>query len=187
MKLNLGCGQYKLAGYLNLDSSPVCEPDQVLDLEQLPWPFPDNSCEDMVLSHVLEHLGERLETYLGIWKEIYRVCAPQALVKVTVPHPRHDLFLIDPTHIRPILPESLMMLSKARNLEWKQNGVADTPLGLYLDVDFEVTDVRYVFDAFWASQIQSGKMKEQEVMTISRTYNNVIQETVIEMKALKNA
>lgn len=186
MKLNLGCGQWKLPGYLNVDVSPACEPDLVVDLEALPWPWGDDSCEEVVLSHVLEHLGEKVSTYLAIYQELYRVCQPGALVRVTVPHPRHDLFLIDPTHLRPILPESLMMLSKRRNREWKAQGIADTPLGLYLDVDFEVGEVVHRLDPFWEAQVEAGKMTHAEALTVARTYVNVIRETTIEMRAVKD-
>lgn len=185
MKLNLGCGHWKLPGYLNVDSQPACEPDQLVDLEALPWPFPDDSCDEVLLSHVLEHLGEERATYLGILKELYRICRPGALVQVIVPHPRHDLFLIDPTHVRAILPESLGMLSKRKNLEWKRDGIADTPLGLYLNVDFETTEVTYLLDPFWEAQITTGKMTRDGVLAISRSYANVIQETTIRLRVIK--
>lgn len=185
MKLNLGCGNWKLPGYLNVDRQSACQPDQVVDLEALPWPFPDDSCEEVILSHVLEHLGETRAIYLGILKELHRICRPGARVQVTVPHPRHDLFLIDPTHVRAILPESLGMLSKKKNHEWQRDGIADTPLGLYLDVDFEIREVTYLLDPFWESQIAAGKMTRDGVLAISRSYANVIQETTIKLQAIK--
>ena len=185
MRLNLGSGQWKLEGYVNVDRSPESAPDRVVDLEQLPWPFEDGSAEEVVMSHVLEHLGESTTVYFGILKELYRICRPGAEVKITVPHPRHDTFLIDPTHVRAILPESMALLSKKRNLECKAKGISDTPLGLYLDVDFEVVEVSQLLDPLWEKELASGKMSESEVLGISRLYSNVIKEITIVMKAVK--
>ena len=40
MKLNLGCGNYKMNGFVNVDKFADCEPDEVVDLEVFPWPWP---------------------------------------------------------------------------------------------------------------------------------------------------
>ena len=72
--LNLGCGFQKRDGFLNVDSFAGCEPDMVVDLEQLPWPFASDSAERVLMSHVLEHLGQTPAVFLGIMQELYRVC-----------------------------------------------------------------------------------------------------------------
>ncbi len=186
MRLNLGSGQWKLDGFVNVDRSPECHPDRVVDLESLPWPFENDSCEEVVMSHVLEHLGETTSAYFGIIKELYRICRADALVRIVVPHPRHETFIIDPTHVRPILPESLALFSKARNRECKEKGISDSPLGLYLDVDFEVVEVEQTLDPLWEKDLASGKMSEEQLLGIARLYNNVIKEITIVMKAIKS-
>ena len=70
MRLNLGCGNRKLEGWVNVDREAACKPDRVADLEKLPWPWPDDSAEEVMLSHVLEHLGADPKVYLGIVKEL---------------------------------------------------------------------------------------------------------------------
>jgi SAM-dependent methyltransferase len=186
VKLNLGCGQTRLDGYLNVDKSPVCQPDQVMDLEALPWPFATSSVDEVLARHVMEHLGATTDVYLAIWQEIYRVCRPGARVVVVVPHPRHDSFLVDPTHVRPILPESLAMFSKTRNQDWKNRGVSNTPLGFYLDVDFEVTAVQQRLDPFWQQQVDAGQITEAEVLATARLYCNVVQEITILLEVRKS-
>lgn len=185
MKLNLGCGHYRRPGYLNVDAMAACGPDVVADLERIPWPFRDGCAEEVVLEHVLEHLGERTRTYLAIWKELYRICRPGALVRVTVPHPRHDTFLIDPTHVRAVLPESFALFSKALNREWRARGVSNTTLGLYLDVDFETVEVTQVLDPIFEREVASGKMSREEALGASRIYANVVKETTVVLRAVK--
>jgi SAM-dependent methyltransferase len=81
-KLNLGCGKYKLPGYLNADSWPAAQPDVFLDLDELPLPFPDNSFDEVRADHVLEHL----DNPFGVMLELHRICQAGALIKIKVPH-----------------------------------------------------------------------------------------------------
>jgi len=81
-KLNLGCGEFKKAGYLNLDSNPACSPDQVHDLNQCPYPFPNNQFELIEADHVLEHL----ENPFAVMKELHRILAPAGRLVLRLPH-----------------------------------------------------------------------------------------------------
>jgi hypothetical protein len=55
MKLNMGCGFNKREGYLNLDLSPECHPNLVCDLESLPWPWKDDSVDQVLFNHCDAH------------------------------------------------------------------------------------------------------------------------------------
>lgn len=127
MKLNLGCGRNHKDGYVNVDKEPAADPDRIVDLEEFPWPFDDDSIDEILMCHVLEHLGRETGVFLGIMKEIYRVCAADAVVTIVVPHPRHDHFLGDPSHVRPILPETMLLFSKEMNRQWESVGSSHTP------------------------------------------------------------
>src|SRR4051794_18215857 len=116
MKLNLGCGFQKLDGFVNVDADALCKPDVQHDLEKTPWPFEDDSVDMFYACHVLEHLGGTARDWLAIWKEIWRVAKPDAMIEIYVPHPRHNNFLIDPTHVRPIFPETIAMFDQMRNI-----------------------------------------------------------------------
>lgn len=182
-KLNLGCGVNLLPGYVNVDK--FGEPDLRHDLETFPWPWPDNSVEEIRLQHVLEHLGASTDTYFGIVKEMYRVCAPGALIHIVVPHPRHDDFLSDPTHVRAVTPDGWGLFSKAKNREWVQAGHSNTPLAMYLDVDFEVVSVRFNIEPAWMEKLTTGAMSEADIHHALRTYNNVATEIVMVLKVVK--
>ena len=185
MRLNLGCGDVHIDGYLNVDKEVECLPDKIQDLEVLPWDFRDNSVDQIILSHVLEHLGQTSQIYLSIIKELYRICKAGAEIAITVPHPRHDDFLTDPTHVRPILPGQFHMYSKRQNKEWRDQGIANTPLADYLDVDFEVGDVTWVLDNKWLQRLQNGKMTSAELAEKAEHEYNIIKEVQIQLTVIK--
>jgi tetratricopeptide (TPR) repeat protein len=182
-KLNLGCGQNLLQGYINVDK--FGDPDVCCDLEIFPWIWEDNSIDEIFLNHVLEHLGSNTETYLRIIKELYRVCRPNALIYVNVPHPRHDDFLNDPTHVRVVTPDSLMLFSQAKNREWATVDAANSPLGLYLNVDLELADFAYTLDEPWYSEYISGAVSSSDIMQNMRKYNNVAKQIEMTLRVVK--
>lgn len=187
MKLNLGCGFDKRKGWVNVDSAAACEPDEVVDLEQAPWPWKDGAVEEIEMRHVLEHLGATTESYLALIKEMWRVCQPNAKITIVVPHPRHDHFLNDPTHVRAITPEGLEMFSQERNREWKQKSMSNTPLGLYLGIDFKIESVSYNPGEPWRSRYQRGEINDAGLGEAMRMYNNVISEVTVVLRAVKPA
>ena len=186
MKLNLGCGLRKLEGYLNVDKFEACAPDMVADLEEIPWPWQDNAVDEVVMRHVLEHLGERNAVYLGILKELYRVCRPGARITITVPHPNHDDYTTDPTHVRPVTVDSFQLLSKSNCRDWQEKGIGNTPLALYLDVDFEIVGTQIVLDEPWGTQHTNGTISEQDLAFAMRHHLNVIKETTSILTVVKS-
>jgi hypothetical protein len=183
MKLNLGCGENKIAGYCNVDK--FGEPDLRWDLETFPWPWADNSVDEIAMSHALEHMGQAPAVFIAILKEIYRIGRDGARLILRVPHPRHDNFLHDPTHVRAVTPELFELFSKKKNLEWRQRGRANSPLALYHDVDFEVVSVKYALDEPYLSDLRNGKIKVTEVEQIIRSLNNVAHEIEIVARIVK--
>jgi hypothetical protein len=187
MRLNLGCGGRILPGWINVDKFDTCGPDQVVDLEHFPWPWKDNTVTEVLMSHVLEHLGAQTDTYLGIIKELYRVCADGAVITIVVPHPRHDNYLGDPTHVRPIVPESLALFSQTLNRDWLARGKANSPLGLYLGVDFTVEAVSYDLAPHWHELREGGTISDTDLANAMQSFNNVIQQITMTMRAIKPA
>ena len=185
LRLNLGCGNRRIAGWLNVDNVPDCNPDLVCDLEQFPWPWADDSVKEILLNHVLEHLGQDRDVYLGIIKELFRVCCYGARVHIVVPHPRHDHYLWDPTHVRPILVEGLQMFDQALNREWIAANAANTPLGIYLGVDFRIAKHQYMLDPLFQQRYQNKELNAQQLQELMRTNNNVCQQITIEWVAHK--
>lgn len=185
LKLNLGCGYKKRAGFINVDIDGGCQPDLILDLENKSWPWADNSVSEVSMDHILEHLGETKAQYFHVIKELYRVCSAGAIIQIRVPHPRHDNFIHDCTHVRPITPIGLAMFSVQRNLEAIANGGAETCLGLQLAVNFEVKKVNYMLEPVFMEAMQQGQLNDQQMQEILRTQSNICQEIVMELVAVK--
>lgn len=80
MKLNLGSGEFRLEGCINIDIRDLPEVDLVYDLNQ-GLPFGDGIVDSVVASHVLEHLANPH----FILSEICRVCKSDATVEIRVP------------------------------------------------------------------------------------------------------
>ena len=185
LKLNLGCGGRKMAGFVNVDCVAACQPDLVVNLEQVPWPWENDSVDEIVLHHVLEHLGQRPETFLAIVKEMYRVCRDGARIEIVVPHPRSDNFLGDPTHVRPVTAATLVLFDQRRNRQWAAIGAANTPLGQICEVDFELVSATDEIEPEWFQKRQKGQISEEELAFAIRHYNNVVAEIRMVWRARK--
>ena len=183
LKLNLGCGGHRMDGYVNVDK--YGNPDILHDLETFPWPWEGNSVQEVQLNHVLEHLGESAAVYFGIIKELYRICKAGARIHIGVPHPRHDDFLNDPTHVRIVTPDGLLLFSKSKNRMWIDGGYANSPLGIYLDVDFEIESVNYTLDPVWAEKLNRKEITEEYIDQAFRNFNNVVKEIRMVLKVVK--
>ena len=185
MKLNLGCGSKLLTGYTNIDKFDFYKPDLLHDLEKFPYPFQDNSVDEIILSHVLEHLGQAPETFNNIIKELYRVCKNETIINISVPHPRHDEFISDPTHVRPITVLGLSLYNKKLNKKWEEQKASNTPLGFILDVNFEIISLQYVVDQKYQNLLKEKKISEKEIEDHAQKFNNVIKEINIKWKVIK--
>lgn len=84
LRLNIGSGEWLLAGYVNIDSTPFEGIDLVATVP--PIPYHDNSVDEIWSCHFLEHLDQ--ETGASFLRECYRVLKPGGLVAVVVPDTR---------------------------------------------------------------------------------------------------
>ena len=186
MKLNLGSGSKILKGYVNVDKFQYYNPDVVHDLEKFPYPFEDNSVDEILLSHVLEHIGQNPDVFNNIIKELYRICKNNSIVDIRVPHPRHDDFISDPTHVRPITILGLQLYDKNLNEKWEKMNAANTPLALIHGVNFIIKDVNFVLEKDYIKLIENKEIDQNELQEYIKKYNNVVKEMKIKWVVLKD-
>jgi glycosyltransferase involved in cell wall biosynthesis len=93
MRLNLGCCDALLEGYVNVDLVPG--PGVVAaDLRQ-PWPWADGSVEQVRAWDVIEHLPDKIFTMNELW----RVLQPGGVADIAVPTTDGPGAWQDPTHV----------------------------------------------------------------------------------------
>lgn len=185
MKFNMGCGSRHLPGFVNVDASDLANPDVVFNLETTPWPWPDGCATEVRFIHSLEHMGQSPEVFLRMISELYRICADNCEVVIHVPHPRHDNFISDPTHVRPITHATLALFDKAlceRNMAAR---AANTPLALMIGVDFQVANVETVLDEPYFSDLQAGRLSTDAAVELVKTGFNIARELRFTMLARK--
>ena len=185
MNLNLGCGSKIYDDYVNVDKFDLYDIDIQHDLEKFPYPFDDNSVEEIILSHVLEHIGQDPAIFIKILKEFYRICKNQALINISVPHPRHDDFISDPTHVRPITVTGLSLFDKAQNEECERIGATNTPLGLIHNLNFKIESVSYKIEDDIMSKFKEGQIDQQRFDFMIKHYNNIIKQIDIKWRVIK--
>ena len=183
LKLNLGCGVRKLDGYVNVDK--FGSPDLMHDLEVFPWPWQTDSVSKIKMVHVLEHLGQAVDVYFGVIKELYRVCCHGASIQIVVPHHRHRYFYDDPTHVRVVTPMGLMLFSKRMNRQWLAEGKSNTPLGLHLEVDLELKSINAKPSKEWHNLYPDSIDDLELLKKESEIYNNLIEQFDMELEVVK--
>ena len=146
MKLNFGCGHNRLEGFINVDKYDTGKQDLIHDLSggQLPWN--SDSVDEIHMIHFLEHLAYDPEVRIFFLKEVYRICKDKAKIKIVVPHPRHDNFLNDPTHVWPITAETFNLFDLEKNKFWRDNGYSNSTLAIEHGINFKVIGHKYDFE-----------------------------------------
>lgn len=186
LKLNLGSGSKRIDGYLNVDFSSECQPDIVMDLEKTPYDFADDSVSHIAMHHVLEHIGQTTETFLNIIKELYRICVNGATIDIIVPHPNHDTFIADPTHVRPITGMTMSLFDRELNLIWRETKAANSPLALQCGVNFKTINVVQMVDSNASRDYEALKAKDPFLADMLVKYGrNIFLETHIVLRAVK--
>ena len=79
--LHLGCGTDIRAGMHNVDKIAIDGVDEVVDLEDFPWPWERNEWDHILANHVFEHFDD-VEKAL---RETQRILKPNETAKITVP------------------------------------------------------------------------------------------------------
>jgi SAM-dependent methyltransferase len=96
LNLNIGAGTDIRDGWINHDIVNLDGIDVVHNLNEYPWPWEDNSIDNIEILDVLEHL----DNFVLAMEEIHRILMPNGIVLIRVPYWNHSCAYIDPTHKR---------------------------------------------------------------------------------------
>ena len=98
IRLDIGCGENKMEGFVGMDIRPMNGVDIVQDLEKFPWSLPNDCVTVAVASHVVEHINPAGGIFLKFMDEVWRVLKPDAEFMIAAPYYSSPGFAQDPTH-----------------------------------------------------------------------------------------
>jgi len=130
LKLDLACGQSCREGFEGVDL--FADAKHRVNLLQFPWPWADNSVDELHCSHFVEHIPmvyvspegevrhvprspEDRDLFFAFFDECWRILKPGGLMTVIVPALRSNRAFQDPTHRRFLPSEAFLYL----NREWR--------------------------------------------------------------------
>lgn len=82
MKLNIGAGENRLEGFINIDREESTNPDILCDIRQK-IPLEDNCVEELWFHHCLEHI--EFHSWKHIFAEFHRVLIQDGLLYISYP------------------------------------------------------------------------------------------------------
>ena len=143
------CGSKEWQNLVTLDMDNACSPDILWNLNEIPYPLPDNELDSIHGYDVLEHCGQQgdIEFFFNQFAEFWRILKPGGRLCATVPHWASEWALGDPGHTRIINAGTLVFLSQE---EYKKQ-VGTTQMTDYRSIwrgDFIVELAEYQKDKF---------------------------------------
>lgn len=175
IKLDVACGQNKQEGYIGIDIANIPGVDIVHDLEIYPWPIESESCEEVNVSHYIEHTKDIIK----FMEEIYRILKPSKVnlstkewtpggkCMINAPYYTSMRCWQDPTHVRAISEATFLYFNK----EWRTvNKLEHYPITCDFDYQYG-----YQMTQDWASR------NEEARNFAVRHYWNVVQDIQISL------
>lgn len=174
-KLNMGSGLAKMNSFVNVDKSELVNPDELVDLEIVPWPWKSNEYDHIVAKDILTHLGDTPTDFINIIKEMYRVSENGAIWEIQIPHCRSDNAIIDPTQRRQLTIETFMKFSQKYVYDSIKSDNTEPLFALEEGIDIEICDVNYIYTKEWQQHTKSNKITDDEIKYAVTHLNNVVE------------
>lgn len=174
IRLDLASGNNKQKGYIGVDiiGPPDTDADVVHDLMKFPWPFEDNSVDEVFASHYLEHVPHSTpeinrpgfdDPMFHFMDEIYRILKPGGLARFVCPYYTSVRAVQDPTHLRFISEPMFNYFNK----KWREelNQLKHYPV----KCDFEIVKLDHAI-----SEEFTGKSQEAVAYSAMHFWNTVM-------------
>ena len=147
---------------VTLDIDPNCNPDIICDLNQLPYPFKDNTFNEIHGYEVLEHCGTQgdYQYFFAQFTEFWRILKPEGMFFATVPHWMSMWSFGDPGHTRIINDGSLVFLSQKQY---------ETQIG-----KTQMTDYRHIYNADFDIELSEYTESGQYIFALKAIKEGVV-------------
>lgn len=161
--LELGCGDRKRhADAVGIDLLDLPGVDIVGDVAAVLSALPAGCVNKVWSYHFLEHVDD----VGAIVRELGRVCAPDAIVNLTVPHFSNPYYFSDPTHRRPFGLYSMCYFCTDRLFSRRVPRYGLTPVFELRSVDLVFKSpppryVRYGFKKIVQTLVNSGRWMQE--------------------------
>ncbi len=150
MELLIGCGRNRdkriitrgvseWEQLVTLDHNPEVNPNVVHDLTVMPYPFLEDTFDEIHAYEVLEHIGQQgdYKTFFAQFSEFHRILKPGGLFCATVPMWNNIWAWGDPSHTRVINNGTLVFLSQ-KEYEKAQGVTSMTDFRYIWKQDFDI-------------------------------------------------
>jgi SAM-dependent methyltransferase len=139
--LDIGCGTNKVEGAIGMDFNPRTAADVIHDLDDLPYPFDDDSFDEVIGRHVIEHVQDPM----AVMAELHRITRAGGMVKILVPHWTNPDWATDLTHRNHLNSYSFRNLTDEgavfpfyTDVRFRQRAARVSVLNLYKAMGFEL-------------------------------------------------
>lgn len=182
LKLDLACGAACKEGFEGVDIVKCPGVVHVVDLFQFPWPFRNESVEEINCSHFVEHIPMKevddpttgtKDMFFAFFDEMYRVLVPGGRAVILCPWYASVRAWQDPTHRRAISDVTFAYLNKT----WREQ----VDLSHYnVDCDFDYTPSYVVQQSF------AVRHEEQRAFAMNHYMNAIMDISVVLVKRGSN-
>jgi SAM-dependent methyltransferase len=96
IRLDIGAGENRQPGFVTMDIRDLPNVDIVWDAQEFPYPLPDNSCLQILMSHLWEHIEPKFR--FKLMDELHRILKPRGQLLISAPHAESHGANQDPSH-----------------------------------------------------------------------------------------
>jgi hypothetical protein len=160
MKLNLGCGEFKKEGYINIDKRKDANPDLILEIGIESFPQENGSVSEIYAHNSLEHFPN----FADVVSELGRISKNGCIWKITLPYATTYVYnVINPYHLSPFFTENTFRF-------WDDIYRREQPDDFRLKII--KTDFTYN-TALWGSTNDWEKLRQTNINVVQSFYQEI--------------
>lgn len=141
LRLDIGCGPNKKAGFSGVDVIAFPGVDYVFHAGRDRWPFEESTVEEAHAAHFIEHLTNFNNKWerVKFFNELWRVMKPGGKTTLVFPHWASNRYYGDPSHCEPFSEMGFYYLSST----WRKTQAPHT------DAEHNPNGYTCNFEATW--------------------------------------